>query len=243
MLSCMSHLCILACWCRSLSQWCLTLCRPLNSHTPGLRPPCPSPSPGACSHSCPSSRWCHPTISSSAVPFSSRLQSFRASGSFPVSQLFISGGQSVGASSSASVFPILDVNCSSLGLFTNILLHSEGCLFVWFMVPFSVQNPLSAIGSPLFSFASLSFGSRSQKILLWHMSESIVPMLSSRGFMASCLILMTLNHFEFVFVYVVGCPNFSDLHVAFQHSQHHSLKRLEFLYCISSSPLLKTNWP
>ena len=61
------------------------------------RLPCPSPSPRACSHSCPSSQWCHPTISFSVVPFPSSLQSFLASGSFPVSQLFSSGGQSIGA--------------------------------------------------------------------------------------------------------------------------------------------------
>ena len=58
------------------------------------RLPCPSPTPNACSNSCASSRWCHPTISSSVIPFSSCLQSFPASGSFPVSQFFTSGGQS-----------------------------------------------------------------------------------------------------------------------------------------------------
>ena len=70
------------------------------------RPPCPSPSPGACSNSCPSSRWCHPTISSSVIPFSACLQSFPASGSFLMSQFFASGGQSIGASPSASVLPV-----------------------------------------------------------------------------------------------------------------------------------------
>ena len=70
------------------------------------RLPCPSPTPGVCSNSCPSCRWCHPTISSSVVPFSSCLQSFPASGSFPVSQLFASGGQSIGVSASASVLPV-----------------------------------------------------------------------------------------------------------------------------------------
>ena len=59
------------------------------------RPPCPSPTPGACLNSCMLSRWCHPTLSSSVVPFSSHLQSFPASRSFPVSQLFASGGQSI----------------------------------------------------------------------------------------------------------------------------------------------------
>ena len=70
------------------------------------RPPCPSPTPRACSDLCPLSWWCHPTISSSVVPFSSRLQSFPASGSFPVSQFFTSGGQSIGASASASILPM-----------------------------------------------------------------------------------------------------------------------------------------
>ena len=65
------------------------------------RLPCPSPTPRACSHSCPSSWWCHPIISSSVVPFSSCLQSFPASGSFQMSQFFASGGQSIGASASA----------------------------------------------------------------------------------------------------------------------------------------------
>ena len=70
------------------------------------RPPCPSPSPGVYSNSCPLSRWCHPTLSSSVTTFSSCLQSFPASGSFPVSWLFTSGGQSIGASISASVIPM-----------------------------------------------------------------------------------------------------------------------------------------
>ena len=70
------------------------------------RLPCPSPAPGVYSNSCPSSQWCHPTISSSVVPFFSHLQSFPASGSFPMRQFFASGGQSIGVSGSASVLPI-----------------------------------------------------------------------------------------------------------------------------------------
>ena len=79
--------------------------------TPGLqhtRLPCPLPSPGACTNPCPSSRWCHPTISSSVIPFSSCPQSFPASGSFPMSQLFASGGQRIGASASALPMNIQD---------------------------------------------------------------------------------------------------------------------------------------
>ena len=67
------------------------------------RPPCPSPTPGVYPNSCPLSQWCHPTISSSVVPFSSHLQSFLASGSFQKSQLFASGGQSIGFSFSLSL--------------------------------------------------------------------------------------------------------------------------------------------
>ena len=78
------------------------------------RPPCPSQTPEVYSNSCPLSRWCHPTISSSVVPFSSCLQSFPASGSFPMSQLFASGGQSVGVSASTSV-PMNTQDWSPLG--------------------------------------------------------------------------------------------------------------------------------
>ena len=70
------------------------------------RPPCPSPTPGVYSNSCPLSWWCHPTISSSVIPFSSHLQSFPASGSFQMSQLFTLGGQSNGVSASTSVLPM-----------------------------------------------------------------------------------------------------------------------------------------
>ena len=71
------------------------------------RLPCPSSTPRACSNSCPSSQWCHPTISSSIIPFSSCLQSFPASGPFPMSWFFASGGQSIGDSTSASVLPMI----------------------------------------------------------------------------------------------------------------------------------------
>ena len=70
------------------------------------RPPCPSPTPGVYSNSCPLSRWCHPAISSSVIPFSSHLQSVLASGSFQMSQFFASGSQNIGVSASASVLPM-----------------------------------------------------------------------------------------------------------------------------------------
>ena len=89
------------------------------------RLPCPSPSPGVCSNSCPLSRWCHPTISPSVVPFPSRFPSFPASGSFPISQFFASGGQSIGASASASVRPMDLQGCFPLGLTGLICLQSN----------------------------------------------------------------------------------------------------------------------
>ena len=71
-----------------------------------VRPPCPSPTPGVHSNSCPSHQWCHPTISSSVVPIASCLQSFPVSGSFPMSRFFTWGGQSIGVSALASVLPM-----------------------------------------------------------------------------------------------------------------------------------------
>ena len=88
--------------------------------------PCPSPAPGACSNSYPSSQWCHPTISSSAIPFSSCLQSFPESGSFSMSQFFQSDGQSIGASASASALPVNSKDWFPLGLTGLISLPSKG---------------------------------------------------------------------------------------------------------------------
>ena len=87
---------------------------------------CPLLPPGVCSNSCLLSRWCHPTISSSVIPFSSCLQSFPASGSFPMSQLFASGGQSIGASASAPVLPMNIQDWFPLGWTGCISLQSKG---------------------------------------------------------------------------------------------------------------------
>ena len=98
------------------------------------RPPCPSQTPGVYSNSCPLSQWCHPAISSSAVPFSSCPQSLPASGSFPMSQLFSWGGQSIGVSASASVLPMNTQDLSPSGWTGWISLQSKG--------PFPVLWPL-----------------------------------------------------------------------------------------------------
>ena len=97
-------------------------------HTRLLRP---SPAPRTYSNSCPLSRWCHPTISSSVVPFSSCLQSFPASGSLQMSQFFASGGQSIGVSSSASVLPMNIQDWFPLRLTGWISLQSQGLLRVF----------------------------------------------------------------------------------------------------------------
>ena len=111
------------CCCYSVTKWCMTLCYPHGLQHARL--PCPSLSPGVCSNSCPLSWWCHPTILSSVTPFSSCLQSFPASGSSPVSQLFASGGQSIGVSDSASVFQV-NTQDWSLGWTGWISLRSQG---------------------------------------------------------------------------------------------------------------------
>ena len=107
---------------------CSLVCDSLWPH--GLqhaRLPCPSPTPRAyCSNSCPHSQWCHPIISSSVVPISSHLQSCQASGSFPVSRFFPSGGQSIAVSASAVVLPMIIQDWFPLGLTSWISVQSKG---------------------------------------------------------------------------------------------------------------------
>ena len=100
------------------------------------RLPCPSPTLGACSNSCPSSQWCHPTISSSGIPFSSCLQSFPASGPFPKNQIFTLGGQSTRVSASPSVLPmnIQDINMSHVWNLLN-LVFCEGPFTISVHIP------------------------------------------------------------------------------------------------------------
>ena len=107
----------------SVTQSCPTLWPHEPQHT---RPPCPSPTPGVYPNSCPLSWWYHPTISSSLIPFSSHLQTFPASGSFQMSRLFASGGQSIRVSASTSVLPMNTQDWSSLGWTGWISLQSKG---------------------------------------------------------------------------------------------------------------------
>ena len=114
------------------------------------RPPCSSPTPRVYSNSSPSSQWCHPAISFSVVPFSSCLQFFPASGSFPVSQLFTSGGQSTGVSTSTSVLPMNVQDWFSLGWVGWISLQSKGLSRVFSNTKFKSINSstLSFLHSP-----------------------------------------------------------------------------------------------
>ena len=106
---------------------------------PHTRPPCPSPTPGAYSNSCPLSRWCHPTISFSVIPFFSHLQSFPASGSFLMSQFFTSDGQCIGVS--ASVLPVNIQDWFPLGWTGWISLQSKGLSRVWnFHMPLTLLH-------------------------------------------------------------------------------------------------------
>ena len=132
------------------SQWTYSVKFSHSVMSDSLRPhglqyarlPCPSPTPRVYSNSCSLSRWCHPIISSSVVPFSSHLQSFPASGSFQMSQFFASGGQSIGVSASASILPMNIQDWFPLGWTDWISLQSKGFSKVSFNIIFWNQKDL-----------------------------------------------------------------------------------------------------
>ena len=130
---CVQHFLVCFSSVQSVVSDCLQPHRP--QHT---RPPCPSPTSGVYPNSCPLSRWCHPTISSSVVPFSSCLQSFPAPGSFPVSQFYASGGQNIGVPISTSVLPMNTQDWSPLGC-TSVFIES----YLWprIGILFCLKNP------------------------------------------------------------------------------------------------------
>ena len=132
--------------CCAVAMSCLTLCNPKDFSMPGF--PVLHLSPRVCSNTCPLSQWCHPTISSSVSPFSSCLHSFSASGSFPVSRLFASGGQSIRASASASVlsvnirgwFPLDWFDLAVQGTLKSLLQHySSKASVLWCSTFFMIQ--------------------------------------------------------------------------------------------------------
>ena len=137
-----------------------SLCPHGLQHT---RLPCPSPSPRVCSNSCPLSQWYHPTISSPVTPFSSCPQSFPASGSFPVSQLFTSGCQNIGASASASVLPMNIQGRFPLGFTGLISLQTKGLSRVF---------PSTTVQKHQFFGSQLSLWSNSH-IHIWLLKKTI----------------------------------------------------------------------
>ena len=151
---------VFACWVASVQ-----FSHPEMSHSlwphelQHARPPCPSSTPRVYSNSCPLSQWCHPTISSSVVPFSSSFQSFPASGSFKMSPFFTSGGQNTGISASASVLPLniqdwfpLGWICWVSGTLESLLqCHSSKASILWHSAFFIVQlsHPYMTAGKTL----------------------------------------------------------------------------------------------
>ena len=136
------------------------------------RPPCPSPTPGVYSNSRPFSQWWHPAISSSVVPFSSCPQSFPASGSFQMSQLFASGGQSIGVSASTLVLPVNTQDVSPLGWTGWISLLSKGLPRVFFNITVQNSSQFNLRGSAFF-ILSQYFSKLLRPSEMWKVWETI----------------------------------------------------------------------
>ena len=155
----------------SVAQSCPTLRHHESQHA---RPPCPSPTPGVCLNSCSLSRWRHPTISSSVVPFSSCLQSFPASGSFPVSQFFKSGGQRIGVSALASVLPMNIQDWFPLGWTGWISLLSKGLARVFSNTTVQKHQFFSAQLHQFFSRSSTYHLTGVSLTLMWDISSQLM---------------------------------------------------------------------
>ena len=151
---------------------------PMDCSMPGLPV---LPTPGACSNSCPSSWWCHPTISFSVIPFSSCPQSFPASRSFPMSQVFTSGGQSIGASASASILPMNTQHWSPLEWTGWISLQSKGLT-----LPHRLYR--------LITLCPVSFLKRSYEVSSYDSSSFIFYFLKCYG-----LLLILSKYYLFIF--------------------------------------------
>ena len=144
------------------------------------RPPCPSPTPRVHPNLCPLSRWCHPSISSSVIPFSSCPQSSPESGSFPMSQLFASGGQSIGVSASTSVLPMNTQYWSPLGWTGWISLQSKGLPRVF---------PNTTVQKHQFFGAQLSLKLHFTQKSLFYLSQNLHSTASPRG--KGCLLKLS----------------------------------------------------
>ena len=165
---------LLTCWTLKSSRFSSVAHHVWLSATPwtaARQPPCPSPTLRVYPNSCPLSRWCHPTISSSVIPFSSCLQSFPASGSFQMSQFFTSGGQSIGISASTSVLPMNIQDWFPLGWTGWISLWSKGLSRVF-------SNPISKVlilwRSAFFNQSQFEYFSIKTRITTkpWHGTDS-----------------------------------------------------------------------
>ena len=168
------------------------------------RPPCPSPTPGVYSNSCPLSRWCHPTISSSVIPFS-WPQSLPASGSFPMSQLFTSDGQSTGVSVSASVLPMNTqdwsplgwtgwISLQSKGLSSLLQHHSSEASILWHSAFFIVQR--------LYSYMTTG---KTKALTRWNFVDKVMSLLFN---MLSRLVITFLSRSQRLLISWLQSPSF-----------------------------------
>ena len=166
------------------------------------RPPCLSPTPGVYPNSCPLSWWCHPTISSSVVPFSSCLQSFPESGSFQMSQLFASGAQSIGVSASTSILPLNTQDWSPLGWTCWTSLQSKGLLkrsLVFSILLFSSISLQWPLRKAFLSFLAILWNSA----LKWEYLSFSPLLFASLLFTAICK-TSSDNHFAFLHFFFLG---------------------------------------
>ena len=154
---------------------------------------CPSPTPGACSNSCPSNSWCHPTISISVVPFSSCLQSFPTLGSFSMSQFLTSGGQSIGVSASASILPMNIQDWFPLGLIALISLQSKGLSRV-FSSTTIWKHQFFGMQPSLWSYPYMTTG-KTIALTIWIFVDKVMSLLFN-----------TLSRFVIAFIPRSKCP-------------------------------------
>ena len=200
------------------------------------RLPCPSPTPGACSNSCPWSRWYHPTISSSVIPLSSSLQSFPASGSFPMSQFFTWGGQSTGVSASASVLPMNTQDWSPSERTGWISLQSKGLSRVFSNTTvqkhqfFSAQLSSQSTLVLLFGLYTnnISFKTFGKKYLILSVEDR--PESDSHGFSPSTLFPSVHSQYDPLLLRV---DKTCDLLLIFDYSKDTEMLLLLLLSCFS----------
>ena len=160
-----------------------------------VRLPCPSLSSRVCSNSCPLSQWCYLTISFSAAPFSFCLQSFPASGSFPMSQFFTSNGQSIGASASASVLPMNIQGWFPLGLTGLISLQSKGLSRVFSSAKISKHLPHSAFFMVQLLYPYMTAGNTTA-VTIWTFVGKLISLLSNTLSVKLKKLIIFNVHFE-----------------------------------------------